>query len=124
MSGDFKSASDWKADDTQAVELGIVTFEGKEFAALGAVVNLETGRAICYPDGEGYGAECLGNSWQGAPIFSLVCTGKGRSGFLDGTGRRTLLYSYRTVTPYLGFHWFGRGLGKGMLLKLRKGRKG
>jgi len=120
----METKTDWKVSDTSAVQVGVVTFDGKEFAALGACIDLDAGRAICYPDGETVGNHCAGDDWGGAVLFMLRCTGWSLTGFRDCTGRKTKLYSYRTIHPVGGFHWFGRGLGKGCLLRLRKGRKG
>ena len=35
----------------------------------------------------------------------------------------TRLESFRTLDPIAGYHWYGRGLGAGCALKLRRGRK-
>ena len=130
------SYSEIKTDDTRAAEVGVVTFEGRDFAAGGFSIDVEAGRMIGYvTQGERKDNTCaIGytlTTWDGQPLARLVrtdrhspackaycrCRGGGPTGF------GTPLQSFRTLDPIAGFYWYGRGLGAGMILKLRRGRK-
>jgi hypothetical protein len=127
-----------QTDDTRASELGIVTFQGKEFAAGGFMLDLDRGRMIGYvTKGEPY-QHASGTvtsyaltTWEGLFLSRLTRTDRHLPACLSycrcrgggPTGFGTPLQSFRTLDPIAGFHWYGRGLGAGMSLKLRRGRK-
>jgi hypothetical protein len=137
------SASDIKTDDTHAAEVGIVTFEGREFASGGFSIDLERGRMLAYVGkGEpfqhrsGHVTSYNLQTWGGEHLAPIVRTDshlpacgdscrclRGPRGFCNITGRPTALYSFLTLEPIAGFHWYGRGLGAGMCIKMRRGRK-
>ena len=128
------SRSDIKTDDTRAEEVGIIVHEGREFVSGGFSVDLENGRMVAYVKAtlEGY----ILQTWGGETLARLKRTDRhpptcgdscrcfaGPRGFANLTGRPTALYSFRTLDPIAGFHWYGRGLGAGRVLNLRRGRK-
>lgn len=116
------SKSDITTDDTRAAEVATVTFQGREFSAGGFYVDVERGRMIAYVSGTlGGGRETL-TTWEGTRIAGLRVTGRGQ-GFGGYWGRPAELIAYQTTEPVAGFYWYGRGLGAGMVLKLRRGRK-
>lgn len=105
------------ANDTRVAEVAVVSFEGVEHAAYGFTLDLEAGRMIAYPSGRWPGDLWL-TAWGGERICRLKRTGRSRAGF-----HGTALESFVTLEPVAGYYWHGRGLGVGMLLKLRRGRK-
>ena len=116
------SSGDIKTDDTRAEELGIIVHEGREFASGGFSIDLERGRMVAYVTAipvskDGKSTQSFLTTWKGERIARLIWTGYAR-GF-----RRTRLECYSTAEPIAGFHWYGRGLGAGCALKLRRGRK-
>jgi hypothetical protein len=111
------SYSDIKTGDTRANELGVITFEGREFAASGFSVDVERGRMVAYVSRNEHGQYWL-TTWTGERLARLHRSGSSRTGFYG-----TRLESFKTVEPIAGFHWYGRGLGEGCVLKLRRGRK-
>ena len=137
------SASDIKTDDTRAEELAIFMHEGHEFASGGFSIDLEHGRMLAYVGkGEpfqhrtGHVTSYNLQTWGGEHLAPIVRTDShlpackdscrclsGPRGFRNMTGRPTALYSFRTLEPIAGYHWYGRGLGAGCALKLRRGRK-
>jgi len=136
------SSGDIKTDDTRAAEVGIIMHEGREFASGGFSIDLEHGRMIAYVvehkppmDGprerSGFVRYTL-TTWGGQTLAQLERTDPGRwyttmggtrvkGGSIPAFG--AWLMAFRTVDPIAGFHWYGRGLGAGMALKLRRGRK-
>ena len=140
------SSGDIKTDDTRAEEIGIIVHEGREFASGGFSIDLEHGRMVAYVvehkppmDGprepSGFVRYTL-TTWGGQTLAQLERTDRhsalcryscfcfaGPRGFRNMTGRSTALYSFRTREPIAGYHWYGRGLGAGCALKLRRGRK-
>lgn len=108
--------SDIKTDDTRAEELAVVVHEGQEFACGGFAIDVETGRMIAYVSLNEQGQYWL-TTWQGERLARLHCSGVSR-GFWS-----TRLEHFRTIEPIAGFYWYGKGLGVGMMLRLRKGRK-
>lgn len=130
--------SDIKTDDTRAAELGVFKHEGREYAALGFTVDVERGRMVAYvTERDGPASRYFLTTWEGAFLARLVRTDRHQSptgaSFYGATLNRrrggpvgfhdTKLESYRTLDPIAGYHWYGRGLGSGMILKLRRGRK-
>ena len=137
------SASDIKTDDTRAEELALFTHEGHEFASGGFMIDVERGRMIAYVvehkppmDGPRGRSGFVLTTWGGQTLAQLERTDRhsalcrhscfcfaGPRGFRNETGRSTTLYSFRTLDPIAGYHWYGRGLGTGFALRLRRGRK-
>jgi len=92
------------------VEIGVVEHQGHKFEAMGSLVDHEAGRCFGYPSTDG---KTL-NTWDGQPMGPLEVTGKAR-GF-----HGVKLTCYKAKID--GHTYHGRGLGSGMLLKLRKGK--
>jgi len=125
------SASDIKTDDTRAEEIGIIVHEGREFASGGFSIDLEHGRMVAYVKAtlEGY----ILQTWEGQTLARLKRTDNHPRMLQGYYGHRlsrgpmgfngTRLESFRTLDPIAGYHWYGRGLGAGCALKLRRGRK-
>ena len=132
----MESKSTIVTDDTQAAEVGVVTFEGRDFAAGGFSIDVEAGRMVGYVTErkgqylDGPVARFILTTWDGQFLARLErtdrhlpacrsycrCRGGGPIGF------GTPLQAFRTLDPIAGFYWYGRG-GAGMVLKLRRGRK-
>lgn len=114
-----------KIHDTQAAEVGVFSHEGREYAAGGFHCDMERGRMLGYvsqdaapPEGFPYEPCSLWlTTWDGQKLVRLARTGSAR-GFC-----RTKLECYYTRVPFAGYYWYGRGLGVGMCLSLRRGRK-
>ena len=71
-------------------------------------------------------------TWGGEFLAALERTDQGRwYSTMDGTRVKggsipalgSWLMAFRTANPIAGYHWYGRGLGAGCALKLRRGRK-
>lgn len=92
------------------VEVGTITHEGREFAAGGSVIDLESGHIFGYPKGETL------TTWNGEAIEGLqlrvTSTWRTPRSF---TSDRMFAYS----ATYKGRSYYGRGSGEGMLLRLR-----
>jgi len=80
------------------VEVGAVTFQGRDFSALGSVIDHTRGAVMGYPSQD----EKTLRTWDGVTLGRLRITGHARA-VIDG------------------FTYHGRGSGAGMLLRLRKG---
>jgi len=116
--------SDYVVADGAAVESATFVHEGGEYTSGGFAVDLDAGRMIAYPDGEARG-ECIQlKTWGGQTVAHVRMTGSYlQRGF---GGLRFRMFCYSTCGDGDGFagrHWFGRGLGKGMMLRLRAGRE-
>ena len=98
-------------DDSQAAEVGTIEHEGRSYSASGFSLDVETGRMVAYVDAM---AAWL-TTWSGERLCRIHQTGEAR-GF-----HGTTLYCYQTA-PFLGHHWYGRGLGASMFLRLKRGR--
>lgn len=128
----MESRSDIKTGDTQAVEVGVIRHEGREYASGGFWIDLERGRIVAYvskapepfrqmirlPGGIGVSRVVAYSltTWKGEPLAPLVKTGESR-GFYG-----VRLQHFQTTSPIAGFYWYGKGLGENMMLRLRKGR--
>ena len=120
-----ESRSELTTSDTRVEELAVIVHEGREFSAGGFSVDLEAGRMIAYvtedkthPEGFPYEKPLVWlTTWAGERSVTLARTGKSR-GFYGAT-----LEHFYTRRPVAGFYWYGKGLGSGMMLRLRKGRK-
>lgn len=121
----MKSTSILKTDDTHAEELGIVEMDGREFTAGGFWIDVEKGRMLAYvtqdaepPAGFPYlSPELWLTTWGGEKLVRLARVGRAR-GF-----NRTKLECFTTKAPIAGYHWYGRGLGVGMSLRLKRASK-
>lgn|SRR5512138_344864 len=115
------SQSDWTVADKVAVEAGTITHGGRSYTSGGAAIDFERGRAVVYVKLEpGRANACLSaTTWDGEIICALTRTDRGMC-YVGNTA----LMSYQTKTPLAdGYYYYGRGLGAGMLLHLRRGRK-
>lgn len=107
MSG-FELSSVFKiADNGARVEVATFTHEGRSFAALGSVLDEDSGVIVGYPNDAG----TMLMTWDGRPLFPIRQTGKMR-----GFYRSTILCWGGT---YNGRYYSGRNAGSGMLLTLR-----
>lgn len=107
--------SHWQETPSHAkVELGSFDFHGRTFTALGAIVDHAAGRVVGYPTVD-TGAGRL-HAWDGSDLGSVRVVGRA-SGLPDITGRPIKLICYRATVDGRQYH--GRGLGRGMVLKLR-----
>lgn len=111
----MQSRSDLTIGDGAAQEHATVTHEGRDFTAGGFAIDLDAGRMVGYVGLEGN--RLVLQTWGGETLSPLWLTGRA-AGF-----HGTSLYCYHTVKPVAGFYWHGRGLGAGMILKLRRGRR-
>lgn len=116
------SRSEITTDDTRAAEAATFVHEGREFTAGGFSIDVEAGRMIGYVGTDPESGRPILITWHGKKLADLAVTGRA-SGFRDMTGRRTKLVCYYTRQPIAGFYWYGRGLGSGMSLKLKRGQK-
>lgn len=116
--------------DAQAFETAAITLGGREYTAGGFAIDMDRGRMIGYVHAEMEGYTLT--TWDGQTVARLKRTdnhARQNYGYygLRGSGpvgfHGTSLQSFRTLDPIAGFHWYGRGLGAGMVLKLRRGRK-
>ena len=99
------------ADNGARVEVSTFVFEGKPFAALGSVVDHEAGIVAGYP----HGNKLQTGNGQVIGTCHVVSTFKmARWSPLGGW----YMACYRAVID--GKHYYGRGFGDGMLLRLRK----
>jgi len=113
---DVKYETDVVLDDTASGEVGTITINGVSHAAWGFHLDAAAGRMTAYPFL--VNGELWLTAWGGERIVRLTQTG------VSYGLCRTKLYHYRTAVPYLGHYWYGKGLGVGMLLRLKRGRKG
>ena len=95
-----------RANNGAKVEISTITHEGRDFSALGSVVDHERGIVIGYPKGSEL------RTWDGTVIGSLRVTGSAR-GF-----HGVKLVCYRATID--GIPYYGRGQGDGMILRLRR----
>jgi hypothetical protein len=102
------------ASNGATVEVGTITHEGREFSAMGAVIDTTDGVIVGYPkhgDGTGRDGGHTLRTWDGAFIAALEITGYAR-GF-----HGTELTCY--ALTYEGRRYSGRGLGAHMCLRLK-----
>jgi len=90
------------------VETGTVTHEGRAYTALGSVVDHESGYVVGYVKGATL------TSWEGATIGTVREVSRWP---LHNSGFSTSMHSYRATIDGRSYH--GRGMGEGMLLRLR-----
>lgn len=92
------------------IEVGTITHEGRDFAAMGSVIDESQGVIVGYPEGSTL------KTWNGQVIdgLRLFVTSSWRTP-RSYVGDR--MYSYRAT--YKGRRYHGRGYGDGMLLRLR-----
>jgi hypothetical protein len=100
------------ATNGAAVEVGVIVHEGREFRALGSVVDHESGRVVGYVKGDKL------VSWDGKVTLGtirVVSTWRTPRSWVSSK-----MSSYRAVVGGKSYH--GRGCGDGFLLKLKKSR--
>ena len=107
-----------KQENGAVVEVGVFSHEAKTFSALGSVVDPASGIIIGYVSHAGGKAHLT--TWDGDYILPIVCVStwdiRNRH-----TGERTRMCAYRATDAH-GVRYSGRGLGDGMLLRLRAQR--
>lgn len=91
------------------VEIATVLHDGKEFTAMGSVVDHKAGRVTGYPKGN------VLQTWDGKPIGTCTVTSTWRLRVFAGP--LTMRQYHATVD---GIHYTGRGQGDGMCLNLRR----
>jgi hypothetical protein len=125
----MKSRSETRTTPQGAsVEIGTVEFEGLEYAALGSIVDTSNGYLAGYvqaaPGEQDRGIARL-CTWEGVEICKLRSVATWQLSGREGQARRSAFYT--TMTAYRATHcgkvYSGRGLGPGMLLRLRAGRR-
>jgi hypothetical protein len=105
--------SEYITTDTGArVEVSTFASQGRSFTALGSVVDHEKGIVTGYPKGD------VLNSWDNKPIGTCRIVSRFRMARWSFAGG-WYMYCYRAVVD--GQPYYGRGLGDGMILRLRKG---
>lgn len=93
------------------IEVGTITHEGRDFAALGSVVDEQNGVIVGYPkDGRLH-------TWDGQLIDGLGMLFITSSWAMPRSWIGSRMYAYRAT--YKGKRYHGRGFGDGMLLRLR-----
>lgn len=90
-------------------ELGILTHEGHEFSALGSVIDHDAGVVVGYPKGFDL------MTWDGTTVIGRVRVVSSYP--MPQSWQGSTMYCYRAVIE--GRHYYGRGFGDGMLLRLR-----
>ena len=111
---EFRAETGTSADGA-TVELGTVEIDGRPFDAFGSVIDERNGMIIGYPGTVSPSShQHWLKTWVGAPIVPLTITGKAK-------GFGTTLTCYSAV--FNGVRYHGRGLGDGMILRLRAGRR-
>ena len=110
---EFRSETGVSADGA-TVEVGTVTFNGRDFAALGSVVD--TARGIVF----GYVSEREGcfilTTWEGAEIAPLRLVRRFKSYGVT----RCELWAWSAIVG--GRVYSGRNSGAGMLVRMRGGK--
>ena len=93
--------------DGARIETGIVTHNGRDFVALGSVVDHATGRVSGYVKGRTIA------TWDGTPIGTL----REVSSWRIDSALSSRMFAYRATID--GFEYHGRGMGESMLVTLR-----
>jgi hypothetical protein len=110
MNTTFRSVwSERRADGARA-ELATMTHDGREYSALGAVIDHKRGRVVGYVKGATLTA------WDGALLGTLRAMGRVRLAQWSPSGGEYLTCYRATID---GRAYYGRGLGEGMVLRLR-----
>jgi hypothetical protein len=97
------------------VELAAFAHAGREFTAMGSIVDHEAGHVMGYPTAREVGHVL--RTWSGEDIapIRLVRSWKQRTFY----GTTTTIYAWRATIDGRTYH--GRNSGAGMLLRLRRG---
>lgn len=106
-----------KAANGADVEVGIVTFQGRDFAALGSVVDLSHGEVCGYVKRCPVRGRYVLTTWAGECMYIELrptATWRTPRSFVS-----TTMTSFKTVIN--GHRWTGRCGGEGMFLRLKKG---
>jgi len=91
------------------VEIGTFKHQGREFSALGSVVDHENGHVVGYPKGHEL------RTWDGTRVLGTLVVRSSWPTPHSHTGSR--MYAYHAMID--GRAYYGRGFGDGMLLRLR-----
>lgn len=110
MSTQFKSET---FTNGATVEVGTVTHDGREFAALGSVIDETRGVIVGYPKGDKL------QSWDGKDIPGVVL--RVTSSWPVQSYLGSTMYAYSAT--YKGRRYHGRGFGDGMSLSLRASKR-
>lgn len=97
------------ANNGATVEVGTMIHDGKEFAALGSVVDEQSGIIVGYPKGDKL------QSWDSKEIEGVRLRVVSSWSIHSWIGSRMYAYS----ASYKGRSYHGRGFGDGMSLNLR-----
>jgi hypothetical protein len=97
------------------VEVGTYTHEGRDFAALGSVVDEARGILCAYVTRREDGSHVL-STWGGETLAPLVKTGTWLNRNTFG-GFPVRMFAWRCT--YQGRSYSGRNAGDGMLLRMR-----
>jgi len=109
-----------QAPNGAQVEIGTITLQGREFTALGSIVDPASGLLVGYVHEHTPGFFEL-RTWQGQPICPLRRTGRitTRLRACDGSPMRLECYS----ATYQGRNYYGRHCGDwNQSIRLRAGR--
>jgi hypothetical protein len=98
------------------VEVGTVTFQGRDFSAMGSVVDEANGIILGYVSGA-QGIYYL-TTWEGKVLGSLKLTGTWKNRNVFG-GFPVTMYAWSAVIG--GKKYSGRNTGAGMLLRMKAG---
>lgn len=118
----FASKSEtFTADNGARVEVGTVTFQGRDFAALGSVVDEAHGVINAYVserDAPGYvgGKRYVLTTWDGAEIASLRLTGSWLNRNVFG-GYPVRMFAWSATIGERVYS--GRNTGAGMFVRMR-----
>ena len=106
----MQSQTETFTNNGATIEVGTVKHEGKEFSALGSVIDEVSGVIVGYPKGNTL------QTWDGKAIegLTLRVTSSWRTS-RSYVSSRVFAYS----ATYKGKRYHGRGAGDGMVLKLR-----
>lgn len=91
-----------------SIEVGTVSYEGREFSALGSVVNHASGRVVGYVKGGAL------TSWEGKVIGTVWPISRWRT---PRSYVSTFMFAYKAIVDGKPYH--GRGCGEGMVLFLK-----
>jgi hypothetical protein len=121
----METKSEWKTpdppNDTAKVEVATITHEGRDFTAMGAVIDHDRGIVIGYPS---LGCASVGacgkhgalNSWDGTELGRVEVIARSR-GFYGAE-----IVHFRAYVDGKAYH--GKGSGWEALLRLRACKRG
>jgi hypothetical protein len=103
------------ADCGAKLELATVIHEGREFTALGAIIDEKQGFIFGYVSRD----ETELRTWDGQAICPLRRVSSWESRVMSRTGLVTFTKMFAYACRFNGRHYTGRGQGSGMCLRLR-----